>query len=482
MAENRKVNDRNLVIFGIPDVPVEREIAYIQDELQRRPVVQDAPRPQTTAPVVLYTEPSALLLINGLTTSPQLHMQSYSYTFDNASSIAIDVDDELGYGAGTIWFLSRGSSGIGESLPGGAASYSICYVDPATSAVSLAVDSINFTVLNGGGADRCLFFVDGKLVVSEVQNGDYDMQVFDPSLPNWGCTVVTTYLQAAQTAASPTAGFYTTPLTVGGTKYVMSSHGYAYDAAADTWHTILGPNGTTVATSYCTNGAYMWCNDGGDLYSAPASLTPTWTLRSTDNVSLSSSSVAVMPNTGELIVASNFAVYPAVRRGISSYDFTTGTKTDRTGIFSATGLPDETSQFAGTADVEPRVTQFRVTCGDNLVIFTGSIRSDAIGTTVYQSYLYPTDKMWARAVWYLKGSGSGLASSATRVAETDVSGWPLADSDADEWYNHPYSTAVSNGTALYTWVGGTIIQQDTDPFPPVNLTGQVESWIREHQV
>jgi len=487
MGENRKVNDRNLVVFGIPDVPVEKEISYIQDELARRPVVQDAPRVKTKAPTPTAAPAPAPFVINGLTTSPQLHMQSYVYisdNVDNTSSMGIDVDDELGYGAGTIWFLSRGSAGTGSTLAGGPASFSLCYVDPSTQAVTMVLDSVIFTIFNGYADDRRMFFADGKLVLAEISNVDKDMQVFDPSLPNWGCTVSGSTLVPAQTSSNsgPSAAWYPTSLTISGTKYIMSSYGDVYNPATDTWSVVLGPDGINRATSYVSSGAYMWCNDNFDLYSAPASLTPTWTLRNTDNIALNTDDVAVMPNTGELIVAKNFATSPALRRGISSYDFTTGTKTDKTGIFSATGLPDTTSQFSGTADVEPNLNQFRVECADNLVIFTGGVRSDALGTTVYASHQYPTDKMWARAVWYLKGSGSGLASSATRVAETDVSGWPSSSAGADTWRNHPYSTAAVNGTTLYTWVGGTMVQEDTDTVPSGDLTVQVESWIREHNI
>jgi len=488
MENGRKVNDRNLVVFGIPDVPIEREIAYIKDELQRRTVVADAPRPSTPAPSATPAPIPSPLVINGLLTSPQLHMQSYVYNTDfsgNEASMGIDVDDELGYGAGTIWFLSYGSNGIGGSQFGGPASFSISYLDPSALTVTKVVDSVNFNLFNGYADSRRMFFADNKLFLSEAANVDASMQVFDPTLANWGCSIGSgSTLNAAETAAKPSflSAYYATDLRIGGAKYILASDGYAYNPATDAWSLILGPDGTTAASDYASGGAYLWCRYNGDLYSAAASLTPTWSLRNTDFVALSTVDVAVMPNTGELITQYNGATSPALRRGIRSYNFTTGTRTDRAGVFSAAGLPDTTSQFAGTADVEPQLSQFSIQCGNNVVVMTGSIRSDALGTSVPPSYLNPSNKMWVRAVWVLTGSGSGLSTAAVRLTENAVSSWPASDPGANEWGNHPYSSFATAGTKVYTWVGGTLVQGDNVAFPPADLTVQVESWIREHSI
>lgn len=485
MEGGRKVNDRNLVVFGIPDVPVEREIAYIKDELQRRTVVADSPRPSTPAPTPTVTPAPAPLVVNGLLTNPQLHMQSYAYTgdwFDNMASMGVDVDDELGYGAGTIWFLSLGSVGTGSSFAGGPASYSLCYFDPASLTATKVLDSVRFVLFNGYADSRRFFFANNKITLSESPNLDASMQVFDPALPDWGCSVdMFGVATAPQTAPKPsfTSAYYTTDLSIGGTKYVLSSDGYAYNPTTDSWSLILGPNGTTAATDYVSGGAFMWCRHNFDLYSAPASLTPTWSLRNTDNVPLSTDEVAVMPNTGELIVAYNGATAPGLRRGFRSYDFTTGTRTERAGVFSAAGLPSTAPQFAGTADVEPNLHQLTVRCGNNMVVITGSIRSDSLGTTIPPSNSFPSDKMWVRAVWVLKGSGSGLATSAIRLTQTDVASWPAFSPGAATSDNHPYSSFAIAGPKVYTWVGGTLVQADGS-LPPVNLTIQVESWIREH--
>jgi hypothetical protein len=504
MAENRKVNDRNLVIFGIPDVPVERELSYINDELTRREVVQDAPRVKTQAPTPTAVTPTpAPFVINGLTTSPPIVNQGWVFNQDGEqSSFAVDTDNELGAGSGALWFLIRRGDGGGSfsTQPGGTLDYQVASHNPTTN--TTIIQSPIQTVFPGGfsgtsttSTDKTLYIADGKLFAGDYIEVSQGFELYDSSLPYMGVSTTPAFgstYSTPLTSLIPIASISGhTSMVVSGTTYLVgigSGAGggqYAYNTETNTWSgQILGPDGVNPPSRMVCKGSYMWCSYGGDLYSATASLTPTWNFRNTDEVSfeMSSNWADIMPNTGELVVAWNFATFPGFRRGIRSYNFTTGARTDRTGIFSATGLPSTSRQFSGTADVEPSLNNFYVTAGDNCVVFSGIIRSDALGTTVYESSSSPTNKLWVAAAWVLTGSGSSLGTSATRIAEIDVSAWPSPNPLATNWQNLTYGGAETVGSKVYTWLGGFVTQSNQSGIPYIDYTAQVESWIREHQI
>jgi len=503
MSDFRKVNDRNLVVFGIPDVEIEKEIGYIYNELERRPVAPSAAPPTIPAPFVPYVAPSSMFLdLDGLTTSPQLiatfDRQITSFQNTQFAPLIVDADDELGAGADGLWFFLGNPSDTNPPLNATYYLYDVIASYDQTSSTTAQhypAPPISFRELLANPAPRSLG--DNRLYYISNSNlfvADYDSWTnqrplaLDFNDANLG----TTYYDAdeREVANLPNAPDY--PLitanflykvTISGTDYLLSSTGYAYNPATSTWSgPITNPSAgsgfaNTTYECFSAAGSYMWAMDGDDLYKASASLSPTWTLVYSfgpsdprpDFVAGYNRTVGIRPSNGELIWFNSVQVGVTSKQTqqLNGFDFSTSTRTTRNDIFNyPTGIDD----IYTDTPVPTMPNEFRIVVGSTFVAVLGAIRSDYFGTMLYDRYPAFTPSGGIRpviipALWTITGSGGTLQTSATLLATGDYSAFVAPDPTWDtggfenQWQRETWGGLAASGSKLYAWFGSALYEK-----------------------
>lgn len=503
MSDFRKVNDRNLVVFGIPDVEIEREIGYIYNELERRPVAPSAAPPTIPAPFVPYVAPSSMLLdLDGLTTSPQLLYKSVSGSLGNAfddiedCTFVIDPNNGLGAGANALWLVPTFPEDPSS------AKYILVSHDKSTNTTTRYFPNPPEYLTNT--AYLLIGYVLNKYKLHAIGDKIYgfetkphassSMPYFDLSQPDLGTTPdLANGNELPFTASTPTGNVQQVhKIDISGTTYLLNNNGYVYNSATNTWSgPIAKPVGSGIFNGdLIANGQYMWAYNSGNrsLYTAQASLAPTWTLVYTfpsgfGNPSFNTETgetVCVSPASGELFwLRQRSVVGSSPNRAhyrLDSFDFNTGTRTIREDIFGVpNGLPASgiiyDTQFSGTAPIHPQLRSTRIVAGTNFVAILGPVRSDALGTTVDKESIN-SEILWVPAVWTVQGSGPTLDTVATLVTHSDLSLDPTPTSAT--WGKMVYGHIEAEGNKLYTWLGWTLFE--AHPVPDVYVESRVREW------
>lgn len=536
MAEFRKVNDRNLVLFGIPDVDAEQEFGRVYAELERRPVVEDVSKPQTAplaSPVI------SLVDINGLLTNPPIVYNLAPYDF--AGSIAnltfgVDTNNNLGSGINSLWFCTVPPGLVPEYPVVGPVDEFVNYrfeqliVSYNTSAFTytgnpfpppgepLRSNSLSLSVFpqtDTSGVlrwDQAMHILNNKIFFVNKYYGYGSvwkrMYYLDLAQLDYGTTPQVLYGNTRHdmptTAPIPVADDigHIHKVSISGTEYLINEVGRVYNPATDSWSgPISGPTGPLSHRQFAANGAYMWARENLNLYSAAASLTPSWNLVHT----LPSSAVftdlprfdfgygvntCVSPSSGELfwfqpvqVGSSSPAVYTHT---LNSFNFTTGARTTRPNVFnSPIGLPFGSIPDTSPSALMPKpdsftgITESTVVAGTNFLAILSAVRTDTVGSAVQRTSANPASIASTSAVWVIKGSGATLDAQATLITTGDTTLLSAAISPppyANWFITIPRGGIAASGDRLFTWIGSTLDTLGSGENLYIILESRVREW------
>jgi len=470
----RRRGDRNRVVFGIPQPDVEQEFGRVWSELEARTSSVEQPRTRgfdpPPAPPASTVEP----------------LRSYTYlTGPLEHYLSVDQFNDLGAGAGTLWFAANRNIGFQSSFFANQwnANYAVYSYDPSTRAVELREPvtvppgALNFNAFRGGASKKHVVFGDGGSILSEFQSATDSPELLGSGQPL--DAVSANEYNLPRTSTIPGYDFAARvyqPVNIGGVRVIGTQFGEVYTPSTDSWTTIAPPAGTGTPR-FVMHGDFMWCARDGMLYAASSSLTPDWQLRYDDSPAISIVSdnlKSVNPSTGSLVRVVDDGGSGTIHRKVVSHDFTTGDITERPAVFSPSGNPTGAT-FGGTASREPRTDFFYVKAYAGYLIFNTIVRADALGRTTAASSAN-ADLMWVNAVWAMRGDGASLPTEATLVATSPLD-WPAPDDPSDFFRYHWAAGAVSGG-AIYTYTGGVQVG-GTAPAGD-RFTQTVSSLIRRH--